>query len=208
MSAGRTARQADDARWEKKLRVNTAAAGYEKDDQNHSRYEPTAYRVLERLAKSGYIGPDDTLVDYGCGKGRVSFFLHYAVGCRTVGVEYNGELVRAARENLMRYAGRAHEEGEISFVCANAEEYEPDGATCFYFFNPFSQRLLQAVIGRILLAYYEHQWPVRLFFYYALDPYLTHLMTEDMLRPEGEIDCRDLFDGGDEREKILVFRIG
>lgn len=208
MRADEKARAALEAQWEKRLRIATSAADYEKDDMNHSRYEPTAYRVLSRLAESGYIGKDDILVDYGCGKGRVSFFLHYALGLRTVGVEYNEELVRAAEENLSSYAGRAQEKDKISFVCANAEEYEPGDATCFYFFNPFSLRLLQAVVQRILAAYYADPRPMRLFFYYALDPYLSYLMTGDMLQFEGEIGCGDLFDGGDVREKILVFRIG
>ena len=31
--------RAADARWEKKLNIDTGAARHEKDDQNHSRYE-------------------------------------------------------------------------------------------------------------------------------------------------------------------------
>ena len=89
-----------DSRWEKKLGIVTGAADYEKDDANHSRYEPTPYAVLERLAESGYIGKGNTIVDYGCGKGRVSFYLDHAVGCKTVGVEYDPTLAAAAEKNL------------------------------------------------------------------------------------------------------------
>ena len=196
-------KSAAESRWEKKLGVRTGAGEYEKEDAAHSRYEPTAYSVLERLAASGYIGKDDILVDYGCGKGRVSFFMNYAVGCRTVGVEYSEPLYEAARENLAGYAGRSVK--QVEFVCENAENYEIGDATCFYFFNPFSVQILQSALGRIMASYYANPREMKLFFYYATDPYLTCLMTADLLQFLGEIDCRDLFDGGDMREKILVF---
>ena len=86
-----------DSLWEKRLNIRTGAGSYEKDDSNHSRYEPTGYAVLERLAESGYIGRQNVLVDYGCGKGRVGFYLSYTAGCRTIGVEYNQELYERLR---------------------------------------------------------------------------------------------------------------
>lgn len=50
-----------------------------RDDSNADRYrypyEPTPYSVLERLANAGYMRKGNTLLDYGCGKGRVDFFL-------------------------------------------------------------------------------------------------------------------------------------
>jgi len=193
-----------DARWEKKLNIDTGAARHEKDDQNHSRYEPTPYAVLGRLAESGQIGRDDMLVDYGCGKGRVSLFISHATGCRSVGVEYDGQLHAAAQENLRRFAGRRE---LIEFVCENAESFDASGADCFYFFNPFSEKILRSVLGRIYESYYENPRRMKLFFYYALDGYRSLLMAEDLLRYEGEIDCRDLFANDDEKEKILIFSL-
>lgn len=192
-------------RWEKKLGISTSAGSYEKEDASHFRYEPTDYAVLERLAASGLIEKGDTLVDYGCGKGRVGFLLNYLVGCKTVGVEYDAALFALAQENLSHYAGRR---GEVSFVCENAEEYDPADADCFYFFNPFSTNLLHSVLGHIRSAWYASPRRLRLFFYYATDAYLALLMTDDMLRFAGEIDCRDLFPGADPKEKISVFEMG
>jgi SAM-dependent methyltransferase len=196
-----------DARREKKLGISTGAADFEKDDANHSRYEPTPYAVLERLAESGYIGKGDTLVDYGCGKGRVSFYMDYAVGCRNVGVEYDPALAAAAEKNLSTYSGRSGAETRIRFACESAEEYAVGDADRFYFFNPFSVKILQSVLGRIREAYYEQPREMYLFFYYALDPYLDLLMTDDLIRFAGEIDCRDLFGGNDVRERIMVFEL-
>ena len=194
--------KAADERWEKRLNISTGAANHEKDDANHSRYEPTSYAVLERLAESGRIGRDDTLVDYGCGKGRVSLFLSHATGCRSIGVEYDPLLHAQAQENLAGYAGRRD---RVRFVCENAEIFDAAGADCFYFFNPFPVKILRAVMGRILDSYYAAPRRLTLFFYYALDDHLAYLMAESGLQYAGAIDCRDLFHNADEREKIHIF---
>ena len=70
--------------WDKKLKIHTTGRLDGHADQYHYPYEPTPYVVLERLAESGYLKKENILVDYGCGKGRVGFFLHYAVGCTSL----------------------------------------------------------------------------------------------------------------------------
>lgn len=191
--------------WEKKLNIDTLSARHEKDDRNHSRYEPTPYSVLERLSESGLIGQTDTLIDYGSGKGRVGFFMTHAVGCESIGVEYDPKLCAQARMNLSEYSGRRD---KVRFVCENAENHLVKNANCFYFFNPFSVKILFSVLGRIYDSYYENPRKMHLFFYYALDSYLNELMNEPNLQYEGAIDCMDLFHNQDEKEKILVFSIG
>ncbi|MBR3928652.1 MAG: class I SAM-dependent methyltransferase [Clostridia bacterium] len=191
-------------KWEKKLNIETLPAKHEKDDSHHSRYEPTPYCVLERLCGSGLIHENDLFIDYGCGKGRVGFFMSHTAGLSALGVEYNPSLYQAAKENLQKYAGRRE---RIEFICESAENYVVQNATCFYFFNPFSIKILKAVLSRIYDSYYENPRKMRLFFYYALDSYLTELISDKNLRYEGEIDCRDLFHNADEREKILIFSV-
>ena len=195
----------NDAQWEKKLNIRTSAADFEKDDSHHSRYEPTSYAVLERLAASGRISASDNLVDYGCGKGRVGFFLNYVLGCGAVGVEYSESLCRLAERNLSDFSGKNR--GRIRIAHISAEKYQIDDANAFYFFNPFSAEILRAVLNRIFDSYYEKPRPLRLFFYYALDEYLALLMTDSRLQFTAEIDCRDLFPGDNPREKILIFEI-
>ena len=55
--------------------------------------------MIERLAGSGYIEKKNVLLDYGCGKGRVDFFLAYQIGCRCIGVEYDERIYGNACEN-------------------------------------------------------------------------------------------------------------
>jgi len=43
------------------------------------------------------------------------------------------------------------------------------------------------------------------FFYYPSDEYIAYLMTEGFLMFVDEIDCQDLFEGENPRERIVIF---
>ena len=61
--------------WDAALGIRTTGRDETHADAYHHPYEPTPYCVLERLAGSGFFQKGDVLLDYGCGKGRVGFFL-------------------------------------------------------------------------------------------------------------------------------------
>ena len=93
-------------------------------------------------------------------------------------------------------------------ICENAERFDvPTDADRFYFFNPFSVQIMQKVLTRILDSWYAVPREILLFFYYPSDDYIGYLMQRRELSYAGEIDCRDLFDGENERERILIYRI-
>ena len=84
--------------WDKRLHIRTV--GREDEDNPHySPYEPTPYTVLRRLADSGHIRRRDHLLDYGCGKGRVAFFMVSVIGCRVTGIDHSRKLINMAVEN-------------------------------------------------------------------------------------------------------------
>lgn len=189
--------------WDKKLKIQTAGRDDYGADQYHFPYEPTPYSVLERLAESDYINAKNILVDYGCGKGRVGFFMNYVTGCQTIGVEYDKRICDIAWQNQKTYVGKKN----VEILCMNAEEYEIENTDCFYFFNPFSVEILRSVIGQIVNSYYIKPRQMRLFFYYPNDEYVSFLMSSRELAYIGEIDCRELFEGNNERERIMVFEM-
>ncbi len=191
-----------ETRWEKLLRIRTMGRDDSRADQYRYPYEPTPYSVLERLSKTGLIQKRNTLLDYGCGKGRVDFFLAYQTGCRAIGIEYDERMYKKILENKET----AVSAGKSSFLQIDAGEFcVPEEVDRIYFFNPFSQEILRKVIARILDSYYEKQRKILLFFYYPSGEYLSYLMTVEELMFVDEIDCRDLFSGEDEREKIILF---
>ena len=150
-----------EAEWDKLLKVKTSGR-----DDSHSTvycypYEPTPYSVLERLANSGYIRKNNMLLDYGCGKGRVDYFLSYQTRCRSIGIEYDERIYELAKQNQEH----AVSSGRVKMIKRNAEMYPvPEEADRCYFFNPFSVEILRKVIARIKESYYEKQREILLFF--------------------------------------------
>ena len=188
--------------WDKLLQIKTSGRDDSNSDQYRYPYEPTPYSVLERLANSGMIRKKDVVLDYGCGKGRVDFFLSYQTKAKTIGIEYDERIYKSAMDNQKTGVSKAKTE----FVLARAEEYEvPAEVNRCYFFNPFSVELLHKVMARILESYYEKPRELFLFFYYPSEAYISYLMTVDELEFYDEIECGDLFEGNDARERIMIF---
>ena len=194
----------NEIRWDKLLKIRTTGRDDSKADQYRYPYEPTPYSVLERLANSGLIRKNNTLLDYGCGKGRVDYFMAYQTKCKSIGIEYDERIYEKAITNKET----AVSSNKVIIELANAEKFEvPESVDKIYFFNPFSVEILQKVIAQILDSYYENIRTIQLFFYYPSDEYISYLMTVDELMYYDEIDCRDLFDGNDNRERIMIFEI-
>ena len=191
-----------ETRWDKLLHIKTTGRDDSRADQYRYPYEPTPYSVLERLANSGYITKKNTLVDYGCGKGRVDFFLSYQTRCKSIGIEYDDRIYAGIIENKKSAVSGSRTE----FVLGSAEEYEvPEEADRFYFFNPFSVTLLRKVMNKIEESYYKNPREILFFFYYPSDEYVAYLMTKERVFFADEIDCRDLFEGDNKRENVLIF---
>ena len=125
--------------WDKLLQIRTIGRDDSNADAYHHPYEPTPYKVLERLVKSGFFCADDVVVDYGCGKGRVGFFLSYRTKAKTIGIEYDEHIYQSAQANLKRVISRV----KPRFVHMSAEAYQvpPEVNRC-YFFHPFSVEIL------------------------------------------------------------------
>ena len=193
----------NETRWDKLLRIQTTGRDDSHADQYRYPYEPTPYSVLERLANVGFIRKENVLLDYGCGKGRVDFFLSYQTRCRSVGIEYDERIYERAVENQKT----AVSAGRVSFVHTSAENYVvPEIVDRIYFFNPFSLEILQKVFSKILDSYYKSPRTILLFFYYPSDEYISYLMMVEELMFYDEIECKDLFPGNNSREKIVIFK--
>ena len=196
--------QDSETTWDKLLQIKTTGRDDSNSDQYRYPYEPTPYSVLERLANSGLIRKKDVVLDYGCGKGRVDFFLSYQTKANTLGIEYDERIYQGALENKRTAVSGARTE----FVLARAEEYEvPAEVNRYYFFNPFSVELFRKVMARILESCYANPRELYLFFYYPSEEYVSYLMTVEELEFYDEIACGDLFEGKDSRERILIFMI-
>ena len=190
--------------WDKLLQIKTSGRDDSNSDQYRYPYEPTPYSVLERLANSGFIRKRDVVLDYGCGKGRVDFFLSYQAKAKSIGIEYDERIYQSALDNQKTGISS----GRTELVLARAEGYVvPSEVNRCYFFNPFSVEILRKVMSRIIDSYYENPREILLFFYYPSEEYISYLMTVDVLEFYDEISCGDLFEGNDVRERIMIFSL-
>ncbi len=217
-------------RWDRLLRIKTGGRDDSHAGAFNFPYEPTPYCVLERLASRGYIGKKNTLVDYGCGKGRVPLFMSYQTRCRSYGVEYDEDIYNRALRNV----GECPAGNRVNVMLTKAEAFEvPVEADRFYFFNPFSVEILKRVLKRIMETHYVNLAtaagslnlaaaagqtnPVTvaasptdrlLFFYYPSQEYISALQAMDELTLVEDIDCADLSpDMANERERVVVYGI-
>lgn len=163
--------------WDEKLNISTESVDYSVEDAQNYGYDPTPYVVLEKLLCLDMLKKDDIVIDYGCGKGRVSIFLNHQVGCRTIGVDHSQKLLKKASENLKSHGGS---EG-VSFVHSKAEDFSIGDATCLYFFNPFSTKIFRKVLKRVEESYKTNPRDIIIFFYYSTIEYKLYLPTEKRL---------------------------
>lgn len=195
----------NDLRMDEQLHIKTTGRDDSRANTFNYPYEPTDYKVLERLAAEGYFNKKTLMIDYGCGKGRVSFYMAYQTGCKCIGIEYDERLYEKAVQNTSHFPKPYN----VSFECINAVDYVVgEKANRFYFFNPFSAEVLKSVLQRLKESYYEAPREMLLFFYYPSDEYVGVLTTDSEIDFVDEVDCSDLFDKKDSRERVLVFQIG
>lgn len=97
------------------------------------------------------VGPSDTLLDYGSGRGRVLLQAarFYRFG-RVIGVELDESEAAVARANLAVLESGRLRCPDVEIVIADATTWPvPDDVTYVYMFNPFWGDTFQAVLERI-----------------------------------------------------------
>ena len=76
-----------------------------------------------------------------------------------------------------------------------------------FFFNPFALHTIKRVLGNIFDSLYHHPREIKLFFYYVNEEVENFLNNHVRLEQEEPIDCSDLFEESDEKERILVYSV-
>ncbi|WP_067623160.1 methyltransferase [Alicyclobacillus acidiphilus] len=171
-------------------------------------YEPTPYSALEQLAKQYELKRGNRLVDFGCGKGRLNFFMHYLFQASVVGVEMNETLYHMSQQNLNNYmrARRTHAD-QIQFYHCLAEDYPVHPSDDrFYFFNPFSVQIYMKVIRNILRSFEQAPRPLDVLLYYPSDDYIYFMEHETPFVLEMEVPLENLFERNP-YERFLIYRL-
>lgn len=146
-------------------------------DQHYNRYEATPYNALDRLFEQYQFDDDDCVVDFGCGEGRVAFYIHHHFNIQVTGVEANDKTFDELLRNEEIYRKRLDENAApLRFDFALAELYDiHKDDNVFYFFHPFSINIFRKVITNILKSQKAHKRKMDLIFYYPLPQFKRFL---------------------------------
>jgi SAM-dependent methyltransferase len=180
--------------------------GYNKSFHYH-RYEPTPYTALEKLFAEYELNSSDHIVDFGCGKGRLNFFIHYLFHASVTGVEMNEKLYEEAIENKANYLIKAKNKGEIQFQCCLAEKYEINPLdNRFYFFNPFTIPIFWKIINNILVSVEKFKREVDVILYYPSEDYIYYLENHTLFELIKEVQLPGLYENN-ANERFLIYRL-
>lgn len=191
-------------KYDRQLGIKTVGLREWEGHQHYNRYEPTPYRALERLFQAYKFRKGDRVVDFGCGRGRVTFSIHHRFHVPVVGIEAHDKTYEEALINKDSYRARAsHIAAPIKLKYGLAENYQvkPDD-NCFYFFNPFSDRVFKKVMGNVMKSVAEDPRTIDVILYYPL-PEFKSILQELQFRIINKIQVPEL---GDARKKFLIYR--
>ncbi|SES40545.1 class I SAM-dependent methyltransferase [Psychrobacillus sp. OK032] len=190
------------------LRIKTEGVReWQHQSAHYNRYEATPYMALEVLFDAYECRSSDRFVDFGCGKGRFSFYIHHHLHVAATGVEMNGQLYQEALGNLTKYMERAkNAKASIRFEHIFAEGYdiEPDDNR-FYFFNPFSIQIFQKVIYNILLSVEHDPRPVDVILYYPTMEYIRFMEVNTAFKLLREVRVPELYEQNN-NERFMIYR--
>ncbi|MFJ8243777.1 methyltransferase [Peribacillus asahii] len=175
---------------------------------HYHRYEPTPYSALEQLFKQYELTSSDRVVDFGCGKGRLIFYMNYLFNASVVGIEMNETFYQEAIDNRNSYVKKMKKSSHcIQLHCCLAEKYKVDSLdNRFYFFNPFSVQIFMKIIQNILRSVEQFPRDIELVLYYGSKDYIFFLENQTSFQFKKEI----LLQGLSERnpyERFLIYRL-
>lgn len=195
--------------YEKLLNIKTS--GKEKlpnDSLHYNVYEPTSYEALETLSKQYRPTSEDCIVDYGCGKGRLNFFLNYFYDVSVTGIEMNRYYYTEALSNKETYLKNYKtKENKIHFLCCLAEDYKVKTSdNKFYFFNPFSLSIFIKVIWNIFDSLDKNERPIDLILYYPSEDFIDYLENNTSFILVKEIKLQEKFKI-DPNQRFLIYHL-
>jgi SAM-dependent methyltransferase len=171
---------------------------------HYHRYEPTPYSALEKLFRQYELNEHDSVVDFGCGKGRLIFYTHYLFHNTVVGIEMDEKLFQDAVDNRTRYTKR-QKSGlqQIHLHCCLAEDYPINPLdNRFYFFNPFTIQIFKKIIHNILHSVEMSKRQIELVLYYPSEDYIKFLETATSF-----VLKEELIDKPNSNERFLIYEL-
>ncbi len=103
----------------------------QRGESNVHAYGETPLPVFAKIAKECDLGPNDRLIELGCGRGRGAIFLSHLTGCRVVGIDWVPKFVETANSLVESL----HPPLPVSFKCQDMQQVNFNGATAIYLYG-------------------------------------------------------------------------
>jgi len=116
-------------------------------------YQGTNYFLLEKIFSwLQKIPINKNIIDYGCGKGRVLVVAAFYGFNKITGIDFAKELCEEAQKNITPLQ-QYFPEKSFAIIHVNAVDHQiEDDTNVFFFFNPFDEVVILAVVKNILLS--------------------------------------------------------
>ena len=181
--------------------------GAEVPGEENNIYQATYYRDLVTLFNKVSMEPEDTLVDMGCGLGRVLFYGNSRHYCRTKGIEVDPEIYASLMGNVSSYQSKFYDqEDRMMFYNMSAQDYPiADEDNYFYFFNPFSVNVFRTVIQNIINSMKRSPRDIYIMLYYPTFEYQKVIRDSRYFILKDIIRLTDYYKDPD--EKVYVYHM-
>lgn len=193
-------------KYDKNLKIRSGGLREWKNNEDFNRTESTPYRALDTLFRYYDLSPDAKMVDYGCGKGRVTFYVNEKFDIPVTGVEANDDTFDELVINHQAYSyGHPDQVNPVMFEYGYAQNYnilEEDNV--FYFFNPFSIKIFKKVMKKIKKSYKKHPRQIDVILYYPVPAYVR-FMKHTKFKLIHNIDVPDK---EDRLDMFRIYRLG
>jgi SAM-dependent methyltransferase len=168
------------------------------DKKKASRYEAVSFYMLEKLLSAFQkVSGLTSIIDLGCGKGRVLMVAPHFGFTNIRGIDFAKELCAQAIAN-MREKEKQFSDIKWSVINDNVENYEIGSQdSVFFMFNPFTDAVLKRFLEKLDASC--HQFPRSIYFLYASPQYQKLLLDDgyaiiyqkEMMHLESIIAVRD-----------------
>lgn len=181
---------------------------WDKSIAHYHPYQATDYYALDLFLKFYNLEKTDNVVDFGCGKGRLIFYINYYFKCRVTGVEMDESYYKDCLKNKETYLSTHNtKSGDINFACCYAQDYEIKPAeNKFYFFNPFSIQIFRKIIKNILTSLENYPRKVQLILYYPSEDYIYYLDNNTSFSLVDEVFLNEMY-LKDANERFLIYEL-
>ncbi|HEY1985855.1 MAG TPA: class I SAM-dependent methyltransferase [Terracidiphilus sp.] len=155
---------------------------------------------------------DYTLLDIGCGKGRVVMLAAESPFRAVVGVELHPGLARVAGKNLRKWLRKPRACRDVRIVQSDVLSLSfPDGPVAIYFFNPFEREMVELLLARLSALAARRTEPIDLIYVHPEFGELVQSaqgveLLADVDVPFSEEDARaDVF--GVDSDRCAIYRL-